>query len=247
MHCTCHKKNRVESRALQASSCNNLNKGVLQPGSSEGGLQWQREGQQPRATRSTVLGARDLESTVAQGFVKHGFKGAASPCRRWPIASFMLYGLTNPVRLHAVYPCIWGLTGRNELTLLLLREGERVLLLGERERVLLLRERERVLLLRERECVLLLRERECVLLLRERECVLLLRERECVLLLRERECVQLLRERECVLLLRERECVLLLRERECVLLLKEREHVLLLKEREHVLLLKESNESMSCC
>ena len=44
---------------------------VLQTGSSEGGLQWQREGQQPRSTRYKVHGARSLESTVAHGFVKH--------------------------------------------------------------------------------------------------------------------------------------------------------------------------------
>ena len=62
-----------------------------------------------------VPGTRDLESMVAQGFVKHGFKvllhlqGAASLCRRWPFATFTLPGLTNPVRLHPVYPCILGL------------------------------------------------------------------------------------------------------------------------------------------
>ena len=38
------------------------------------------------------------------------FQGPASSCSRWPIASFMVYGFTNPVRLHAVYPCILGLS-----------------------------------------------------------------------------------------------------------------------------------------
>ena len=46
---------------------------VLQTGSSEGGLQWQREGQQPRFTPYMVHGAQDLESMVALGFIKHGF------------------------------------------------------------------------------------------------------------------------------------------------------------------------------
>ena len=44
------------------------------------------------------------------GVCKARFQGAASPCSRWPIASFTLSGFTNPVRLHAVYPCILGLT-----------------------------------------------------------------------------------------------------------------------------------------
>ena len=44
------------------------------------------------------------------GVCKARFQGAASPCSRWPIASFMLYGFTNPVHLHAVYQCILGLT-----------------------------------------------------------------------------------------------------------------------------------------
>ena len=64
---------------------------ILQTGSSEGGLQWQREGHQPHPIHAPphpihtcvvqhVIkvwidpGAGDLESTVAQGFVKHGFK-----------------------------------------------------------------------------------------------------------------------------------------------------------------------------
>ena len=43
------------------------------------------------------------------GVCKARFQSAASPCSRWPIASLMLYGFTNPVSLHAVYPCILGL------------------------------------------------------------------------------------------------------------------------------------------
>ena len=41
---------------------------------------------------------------------KAGFQGAASPCSRWPIASFTLPGLTHPVRLHPVYLWILGLS-----------------------------------------------------------------------------------------------------------------------------------------
>ena len=47
---------------------------VLQTGSSEGGLQLQREGQQPHSTQYRVHGAQELDSMVAQGLVKHGFK-----------------------------------------------------------------------------------------------------------------------------------------------------------------------------
>ena len=57
----------------------------------------------------TVHGARDLESTVAQGFVKHGFKVMLHRVVDGPFASFTLSGFTNPVRLHPVYPCILGL------------------------------------------------------------------------------------------------------------------------------------------
>ena len=51
-------------------------------------------------------GAQDLGSMVAHGFIK---QGPASTCSRWPIASFTLPGLTHPVRLYPVYPCILGL------------------------------------------------------------------------------------------------------------------------------------------
>ena len=36
------------------------------------------------------------------GVCKARFQGAASLCSRWPIASFMLPGLTNPVSLYPV-------------------------------------------------------------------------------------------------------------------------------------------------
>ena len=73
MHCTCHKKS-CRITCFASKQLQQFEHRVLQTGSSEGGLQWQREGQQPRSTRYTVHGARDLESTVAHWFVKHGFK-----------------------------------------------------------------------------------------------------------------------------------------------------------------------------
>ena len=79
MHCTCHTK----SRALQANSYNNLNKGYSKLGQVKGDCSG-REGQQLASTHYTRrcttchksvyrLGAQDLESMVANEFVKHGF------------------------------------------------------------------------------------------------------------------------------------------------------------------------------
>ena len=71
MHCMGHKKNRVESRALQASSCNNLNKGYCKLGQVTGDCSG-RERVNSHAPPRTQ--PRGLESMVAQGFVKLGFK-----------------------------------------------------------------------------------------------------------------------------------------------------------------------------
>ena len=98
-------KNRVESRALQANSCENLNKGYCKLGQVKGDCSG-REGStaalhpihRTQRTRPSIHGGT--------GFCKARFQGAASPCSRWPIASFTLSGFTNPVRLH---PCILGL------------------------------------------------------------------------------------------------------------------------------------------
>ena len=68
------------------------------------------------ALHHRVHGAQDLESMVAQGFVKQGFK-VLLHCSRWPIASFILSGFTNPMHLHAVYPCILGLSTGGSLEL----------------------------------------------------------------------------------------------------------------------------------
>ena len=73
MHCTCLKKS-CRITCLASKQLQQFEQKVLQTGSSGGGLQWQREGQQPRSTRYTVHGTRDLESTVTQGFVKYSFK-----------------------------------------------------------------------------------------------------------------------------------------------------------------------------
>ena len=108
MHCTSHKKS-VESRALQANSCNNLNKGYCKLGQVKGGCSG-RERVNSHAPPNKRYTAHKTLNPWWHRVCKARFQGAASPCSRWPIASFMLYGFTNPVRLHAVYPCILGLT-----------------------------------------------------------------------------------------------------------------------------------------
>ena len=103
MHCTCHKTS-CRITCLASKQLQQFEQRVLQTGSSEGGLQWQREGQQPRSTRYMRPWIHG-----GTGVCKARFQGAASLCSRWPIASFMLSGFTNPVHLHPVYPCILGL------------------------------------------------------------------------------------------------------------------------------------------
>ena len=63
------------------------------------------------ATLHPIHGTRRTRPWIhcGTGVCKARFQGAASPCSRWPIASFTLSGFTNPVRLHPVYPCILGL------------------------------------------------------------------------------------------------------------------------------------------
>ena len=73
----CH-KNHEESHALQANSCDNLNKGTAN------WLKWRGTAVAERGSihtihTHTVHCARDLEFTVAQGFVKHGFKVLLHP------------------------------------------------------------------------------------------------------------------------------------------------------------------------
>ena len=81
---------------------------VLQTGSSEGALQWQREGQQLRSTwymlhpihmrcvtcHKSVDRSWCMRPWIYSGtrVCKAQFQGAALPCSRWPIASFMLPG-----------------------------------------------------------------------------------------------------------------------------------------------------------
>ena len=66
-------KNRVESRALQANSCNYLNKGYCKLGQVKGDCSGRERVNSHVPPHTQYNGARDLESTVAQGFVKHGF------------------------------------------------------------------------------------------------------------------------------------------------------------------------------
>ena len=73
IHCTYRKKS-CRITCLASKQLCQFEQKVLQTGSSEGGLQWQKEGQQLHSTQYTVHGAQDFESRVAQGFVKHGFK-----------------------------------------------------------------------------------------------------------------------------------------------------------------------------
>ena len=54
---------------------------------------------------------------------KARFQGTASSCSRWPFESFTLSGLTNPVRLHQVYPCISALTNA-VVSIVLAGEGD---------------------------------------------------------------------------------------------------------------------------
>ena len=75
--------NPVESRALQANSCDNLNKGYCKLGQVKGDYSGRERANSyaspstPRVAQHVIrvwIGPRDLESTVAHGFVKHGFK-----------------------------------------------------------------------------------------------------------------------------------------------------------------------------
>ena len=69
----------------------------------------------PPDTRYTSYTAHEtLNPWWHRGLYKARFQGAASLCSRWPIASFTLSGFTNPVRLHAVYPCILGLNSSRD-------------------------------------------------------------------------------------------------------------------------------------
>ena len=71
MHCTCHKKS-YKITCLVSKQLQKFEQRVLQTGSSEGGLQWQREGQQPRSTQYTAH--ETLNPRWHRGFVKHSFK-----------------------------------------------------------------------------------------------------------------------------------------------------------------------------
>ena len=110
MHCTCHKKNRVESRALQANSCDNLNKGYCKLGQVKGGCSG-RERVNSYAPPNTQ-GTRRTRPWIhgGTGVCKARFQGPASSCSRWLFSSFTLSGFTNHVRLHPAYPCILGLS-----------------------------------------------------------------------------------------------------------------------------------------
>ena len=84
MHCTCHSKS-CRITCLASKQLWQFEQRVLQTRSSEGGLQWLREGQQLLSTRYTCIvqhvirvctgpGARDLESMVAHWFLEQGCK-----------------------------------------------------------------------------------------------------------------------------------------------------------------------------
>ena len=86
MHWTCQKKS-CRITYLASKQLWQFEQRVLQTGSSEGRLQWQREGQQLRSLHPIHTcvaqhvirvwigpGTWDLESTVAHGFVKQGLK-----------------------------------------------------------------------------------------------------------------------------------------------------------------------------
>ena len=107
----------VESRALQTNSCDNLNKGYGKLGQVKGDYSGRERANSyaPPDTRAQNVirvwispGALDLNPRGTR-VCKARFQGAASPCSRWPIASFTLPGLTHAVRLNPVYPCILGL------------------------------------------------------------------------------------------------------------------------------------------
>ena len=118
MHCTCHKK-LCRITYLASKQLQQFEQRVLQTGSSEGGLQWQREGQQPRSIRYTLHRARDLESTVAQGFEKHCFKVLLHRVVDGPLQASRCLVSRTP-RVYTRYtPCILGLTARKERRLVL--------------------------------------------------------------------------------------------------------------------------------
>ena len=123
MHCTCHKK-LCRISCLASKELSQSEQMVLQTGSSEVTAVAERG---PTATLHPLLHLLHVRcatchksvywSWCARPWIHGGswicrarFQGAASPCSRWPIASFTLPGLTNHVRLYLVYPCILGLS-----------------------------------------------------------------------------------------------------------------------------------------
>ena len=100
-----------QSSALQANSCDNLNKGYCKLGQVKGDC----NGRETANSYAPPHTCPIQYTCVAQPWIHDGtrvckepFQGAASLCSRWPIASFTLPGLMHPVRLNPVYPCILG-------------------------------------------------------------------------------------------------------------------------------------------
>ena len=106
-------KKRVESRALQANSSDNLNKGYCKLGQVNGDYSGRKRANS-YAPPDTHVRCATCHKSVDRpwprrpcihggtGVCKAWFQGVASPCSRSPIASFMLPGLTHTVRLHPV-------------------------------------------------------------------------------------------------------------------------------------------------
>ena len=102
------KKSRLASKQLWQ-----FEQRVLQTGSNEGGLQWQREGQWLRSTRYMCVAQhviRLYRSWRTRPWIHGGtqickaqFQGAASLCSRWSIVSFTLPGFTKFQRTLFVY------------------------------------------------------------------------------------------------------------------------------------------------
>ena len=105
MHCTCHTKS-CRIKCLASKQLQQFEQRVLQTGSSEGGLQWQREGESPRTTRYRVHGVRGLESTVAQGFAKHGFKVLLHRVVDGPLQASRCLVLRTPC-VYTRYTCVF--------------------------------------------------------------------------------------------------------------------------------------------
>ena len=125
MHCMCHTKS-CRIMCLASKQLWQFEQRVLQTGSSEGELQWQREGQQLCSTGYTCVaqhvirvcitispGPQNLESMVAHEFVKHGFKMLLHLVVDGPVQASGCLVLQSMNELclfkYPAMSCIWGL------------------------------------------------------------------------------------------------------------------------------------------